>query len=55
MRLTFWIGRRCFCVGRIFDAGAPAGFRHAGYSPRLDSFNLGRYGALVIRFRGRVA
>jgi hypothetical protein len=52
MRRIFWIGRRLFAVGRIFERDSPAGMRKALLYPgQLRAVQLGRWGAVVIDFR----
>lgn len=52
MKVTLWIGRRMFVLGRIFDAHAPFGFRQSrAWKVDLASFNVGRWGLLVGSFR----
>ena len=56
MRHIFWIGRRLFAVGQIFERDTPSGMRKAlMYPGQLHALQIGRWGVLVINFDWRPA
>jgi hypothetical protein len=55
MKLSGWLGRYQFVLGRVFEPGPYRGFSGSSLpgSSRLFTFSLGRWGLLVIRWAPR--